>query len=83
MKRRKNGKNNNGNEEEKTELTEAEEKQTEITEAEEKPIERRLISNIYLQISCIIHKSSRKIPAGVNLRRFDALQHLFHCVVVN
>lgn len=33
MKRRKNGK-NNGNEEEKTE----------ITEAEEKPIERRLIS---------------------------------------
>lgn len=37
MKRRKNGKNNNGNEEEKTE----------ITEAEEKPIERRLIS-IYL-----------------------------------
>lgn len=58
MKRRKNGKNNNGNEEEKAELTEAEEKQTEITEAEEKPIERRLISNIYLQISCIIHKSS-------------------------
>lgn len=47
MKRRKNGKNNNGNEEEKTELTEAEEKQTEITEAEEKLIERRLIS-IYL-----------------------------------
>lgn len=37
MKRRKNGKNNNGNEEEKTE----------ITEAEEKPIERMLIS-IYL-----------------------------------
>lgn len=36
MKRRKNGK-NNGNEEEKSE----------ITEAEEKPIERRLIS-IYL-----------------------------------
>lgn len=39
MKRRKNGKNNNENEEEKTEIH--------VTEAEEKPIERRLIS-IYL-----------------------------------